>query len=110
MQPARVLRIHEPDVGLDAVVVIDHVRFPLAAGGTRMAPGVTEEEVALLARAMTYKFAVYGHRIAGAKGGINFAGGERGAVLDAYREAIRPWRRIFLTGPDMGTAPEDFLP
>ena len=63
MPPARVLRIHEPDVGLNAVVVIDHLRFPIAAGGTRMAPGVTEEEVAGLARAMTYKFAVYGHRI-----------------------------------------------
>src|ERR687885_2086101 len=75
-----------------------------------MAPGVTEEEVAGLARAMTYKFAVYGHRIAGAKGGIDFSGGDRDAVPAAYLEAIRPWRRIFLTGPDMGTSPEDFLP
>jgi glutamate dehydrogenase (NAD(P)+) len=110
MPPARVLRIHEPAVGLEAVVVIDHVRFPVAAGGTRMAPGVTEDEVARLARAMTYKFAVYGHRIAGAKGGIDFSGGDRAAVLGAYQEAIRPWRDVFLTGPDMGTAPEDFLP
>lgn len=110
MHPARVLRIHEPDVGLNAFVVIDHLRFPLAAGGTRMAPGVTEEEVAALARAMTYKFAVYGHRISGAKGGIDFSEGDRDAVLAAYFEAIRPWEGIFLTGPDMGTAPEDFVP
>jgi glutamate dehydrogenase (NAD(P)+) len=107
--PRRVLRIEEPSVGLDAVVVIDHDLFPTAAGGTRMVPDVDEREVARLARAMTWKFAVCGVPYAGAKAGIRFAGGDRDVTLGAYLEAVREWRDFFLTGPDMGTAPEDFI-
>jgi len=109
--PARVLRIHEPDVGLEAFVVVDHTRFPYSAGGTRMAPGVTEAEVAGLARAMTWKFAVYGLPIAGAKGGIAYDGrAERAEILAAYKAAIEPLSEVFGTGPDMGTSADDFLP
>jgi len=108
--PARVLHIREPAAGLDAVVVVDHTLFPLSAGGTRMAADVTDEEVARLARAMTWKFAVYRLPLAGAKAGIRWDGtGDRREVLDAYFEAIEPWRDRFLTGPDLGTLPEDFL-
>jgi glutamate dehydrogenase (NAD(P)+) len=107
--PARILRVEEPSVGLDAVVVVDHELFPLSAGGTRMVPDVDEREVARLARAMTWKFAVCGVPYAGAKAGIRFAGGDRDAILGAYLEAVGEWRDFFLTGPDMGTAPEDFI-
>ena len=108
--PARVLTIEEPRVGLDAVVVIDHELFPKSAGGTRMVADVTVDEVARLARAMTWKLALCGVAYGGAKAGIRFAGGDREAVLAAYRERIADWRDFFLTGPDMGTGPEDFLP
>ena len=108
--PARVLRIREPSAGLDAIVVVDHTIFPLSAGGTRMARDVSEEEVTRLARAMTWKFAVYRLPIAGAKAGVRWDGtGDRRRALDAFFRAIEPWREIFLTGPDLGTVPEDFL-
>jgi glutamate dehydrogenase/leucine dehydrogenase len=107
--PARILEIKEAAVGLDAVVVIDHELFPVAAGGTRMAADVTTDEIARLARAMTWKCAVAGLPYAGAKAGIRFAGGDRAAVLDAYLERIGEWSEFFLTGPDLGTQPEDFL-
>jgi glutamate dehydrogenase (NAD(P)+) len=107
--PARVLEIADPDVGLDAVVVIDHDLFPISAGGTRMIPDVTADEVARLARAMTWKFAVAGLEYAGAKAGIRFAGGDRAALLDAYFERLGELGDSFLTGPDMGTHPDDFL-
>lgn len=107
--PARVLEIKEPAVGLDAVVVIDHELFAKSAGGTRMVRDVTTDEVARLARAMTWKLAVCGVPYAGAKAGIRFDGGDRAAVLDAYLERVGEWRDFFLTGPDMGTQPEDFL-
>jgi len=108
--PARVIRITEPAVGLDAVVVIDHELFGTSAGGTRMVPDVTTDEVARLARAMTWKLAVCAVPYAGAKAGIRFSGGDRAAVLEAYLERVREWQDFFLTGPDMGTQPEDFLP
>lgn len=107
--PARVIEIDEPEVGLDAVVVIDHELFGTSAGGTRMVPDVTTDEVARLARAMTWKLAVCGVPYAGAKAGIRFGEGDRAAVLGAYLERVGEWRDFFLTGPDMGTHPEDFL-
>jgi glutamate dehydrogenase (NAD(P)+) len=107
--PARVIEVVEPSVGLDAVVVIDHELFPTSAGGTRMVPDVTADEVARLARAMTWKLAVCGVPYAGAKAGIRFAGGDREAVLGAFLDRIRDWQDFFLTGPDMGTYPDDFL-
>ncbi len=107
--PARVLEIREPAVGLDAVVVIDHELFAISAGGTRMVRDITTDEVVRLARAMTWKFAVCSVPYSGAKAGIRFAGGDRAAVLGAYLERVAEWREFFLTGPDMGTQPEDFL-
>jgi glutamate dehydrogenase (NAD(P)+) len=107
--PARVLEVADSRVGLDAVVVIDHELFKTSAGGTRMAPDVTADEVARLARAMTWKMAVCGVPYAGAKAGIRFSDGDREAVLGAFLERVRPWQDFFLTGPDIGTHPEDFL-
>jgi glutamate dehydrogenase (NAD(P)+) len=107
--PLRLIEIREPSVGLDAFVVIDHELFPMSAGGTRMVRDVTIDEVARLARAMTWKFAVCEVPYAGAKAGIRFDGGDRAKVLGAYLERVAELRDFFLTGPDMGTNPEDFL-
>ncbi len=106
--PARVIEIKDESVGLDAVVVVDHDIFPSYAGGTRMLADVTTDEVARLARAMTWKLAVAQRPLAGAKAGIRFAGGDREAILAAYFDRVRELDG-FLTGPDMGTSPSDFL-
>ena len=105
----RRIELRDEAAGLDAVIIIDHDLFPISAGGTRMLADVDVREVARLARAMTWKFAVCGVRYAGAKAGIRFAEGDRDAVLAAYRRALTPFRDIFLTGPDMGTQPADFI-
>jgi glutamate dehydrogenase (NAD(P)+) len=105
----RVIELRDERSGLVAFVVIDHELFGVAAGGTRMLPDVGVDEVARLARAMTWKFAACRVPYAGAKAGIRFAGGDRAAVIGAYRRALAPYRDVFLTGPDMGTAPADFV-
>ena len=107
--PAQVLELRDEEAGLDAVVVIDTELFPVAAGGTRMLPDVDRDEVAWLARAMTWKFAACRVSYAGAKAGVRFAGGDREAVLAAYKRALEPFSETFLTGPDMGTEPADFV-
>jgi len=104
----RVIELRDDRHGLEAFVVVDHDLFPVAAGGTRMLPDVDIREVARLARAMTWKFAVWRVPYAGAKAGLRFAGGARDQVLAAYRRALEPYRDVFLTGPDMGTRPADF--
>jgi glutamate dehydrogenase/leucine dehydrogenase len=89
------------------------VRF--SAGGTRLAPDVTRAEVALLARAMTYKFAALGEQVGGAKAGVAADPADsaaRAGLMARYCAEIRPLAEAgrFLTGPDMGTFEEDFAP
>jgi glutamate dehydrogenase (NAD(P)+) len=96
-------------------VVFDLPGAPLSAGGTRLAPDVSLAEVSLLARAMTYKFAVLGARIGGAKAGVRGDPADRAgkaALMARFCAEVRPLADggRFLTGPDMGTAEEDFAP
>jgi glutamate dehydrogenase (NAD(P)+) len=105
----RVIEFSDDAHALEAFAVVDHDHFPVAAGGTRMLADVDVAEVARLARAMTWKFAAFRIPYAGAKLGLRFGGGDRAAVLAAYKRALEPYRDVLLTGPDMGTFPEDFL-
>jgi glutamate dehydrogenase (NAD(P)+) len=105
----RVIELYDELAGLEAFVVIDHDLFPVSAGGTRMLPDVDLEEVARLARAMTWKHAAFHFPYAGAKAGVRFASGNREALIAAYRRALEPYSDVYLTGPDMGTSPTDFL-
>jgi glutamate dehydrogenase (NAD(P)+) len=96
-------------------VVFDLPGAPVSAGGTRLAPDVGVNEVALLARAMTYKFAVLGDRVGGAKAGVRGDPADRGgraALMARFCAEIGPLVDAgrFVTGPDMGTAEEDFAP
>jgi glutamate dehydrogenase (NAD(P)+) len=96
-------------------VVFDLPGVPASAGGTRLAQDVGASEVALLARAMTYKFAVLGAQLGGAKAGLRGDPADRAgkAVLMArFCAEIAPLTDTgrLLTGPDMGTTEEDFAP
>jgi glutamate dehydrogenase/leucine dehydrogenase len=94
---------------VDAFVAFD-LDCRTSAGGTRLAPDVTERETQLLARAMTYKFAVLGVSLGGAKAAIRASEADRDEALRRYCDEIRPWveEQRFLTATDLGTQPEDF--
>lgn len=96
-------------------VVFDLPGAPESAGGTRLAPDVSVAEVALLARAMTYKFAVLGEQMGGAKAGVRGDPADRpgkAALMARFCAEIAPLTDSgrLLTGPDMGTTEEDFAP
>jgi glutamate dehydrogenase (NAD(P)+) len=96
-------------------VVFDLPGVALSAGGTRLAPDVGVAEVAVLARSMTYKFAALGQQIGGAKAGVRGDPADRAgkaALMARFCAEVRPLTDAgrFLTGPDMGTAEEDFAP
>ena len=100
---------------VDGFVVFDLPGAQASAGGTRLAPDVTVAEVALLARAMTYKFGVLHAQMGGAKAGLRGDPADRAghaALMARYCAEIRPMADAgrFLTGPDMGTSEEDFGP
>jgi glutamate dehydrogenase (NAD(P)+) len=94
---------------VDAMIAFDF-ECPTSAGGTRLAPDVTEEEVRLLARAMTYKFASLEVQVGGAKAAIRARPEFRDEAVRSYCDEIRPLveQGTFLTATDLGTFPEDF--
>jgi glutamate dehydrogenase (NAD(P)+) len=109
----------EPEVvelqSVRGFIVFDVPDAAVSAGGTRLAPDVTVAEVALLARAMTYKYAALGARVGGAKAGVVGNPRDRAAraaLMARYCAEIQPMVAggRFLTGPDMGTFEEDFAP
>jgi glutamate dehydrogenase (NAD(P)+) len=96
-------------------VVFDLPGAGFSAGGTRLAPDVTVAEVALLARAMTYKYAALRAEAGGAKAGVTGDPADpagRALLMAGFCAEIRPLVESgrFLTGPDMGTFEEDFAP
>ena len=103
--PEKILLLRQPQVGLEAIVVVDNVACGPAIGGVRMAPDVTVDEVCRLARAMTFK---------NAAAGLAHGGGKAGIIADpacppAQKEAlIRTFARMirtlddYIPGPDMG--------
>lgn len=69
--PEKIIHIYDPATGMKGVVVIDCTTLGRGAGGgIRTLADITTEEIAGLARAMTYKFASLGVPIGGAKSGI----------------------------------------
>ncbi len=109
--PQRVYQYYEPRSGMRAVVVVDTIQFRYSGGGVRMLPDVSLGEIALLARAMTYKFAWLDLNVAGAKAGIWFDARtqDRQAVLQAFGGATASLfqTRAYMCAPDMGTSYED---
>jgi glutamate dehydrogenase (NAD(P)+) len=104
--PEKIVHLHVPSVGLKAILVIDNTACGPSIGGVRMAPDVSIDECARLARAMTYKNAAAGLPHGGGKSVI-FADPRSDAVaketlIRAFAKAIGPFED-YIVGPDMGT-------
>ena len=104
--PEKIVHIHEPRIGLKAIVVVDNTAAGPAIGGTRMAPDVSVEECVRLARAMTLKNAAAGLAHGGAKsvivGDPFMAHQDKERVVRAFAAGIRSLAE-YIPGPDMGT-------
>jgi glutamate dehydrogenase (NAD(P)+) len=106
--PAFTVHLNGSGGAIKGWVVVDTLVDGLAMGGTRMTAGVTEEEVAGLARDMTEKFTLAGLRIGGAKAGIVADGGDRETTFRTFGRTVKPLLHggIHL-GIDMGVTPAD---
>ena len=104
--PAKIVHIHLPNVGLKAIVVIDNIACGPAIGGIRMAPDVSVQECARLARAMTLKNAAAGLPHGGGKsvifGDLRMPAPDKERLIRAFASAIRDLVD-YIPGPDMGT-------
>src|SRR4051812_19229895 len=88
--PEVVARVYDPETGMRGVLVIDNTVLGPAGGGARMMPNITEEEVAALARSMTFKFGILGLPRGGCKSGI---WGDPAMPAESKRRIMRAFGR-----------------
>ena len=104
--PIKIIQVHEPACALKAVLVVDNVAAGPAIGGLRMAPDVSIEECARLARAMTLKNAAAGLAHGGGKsvlfGDPRMPREDKERLIRAFACALAD-ERDYIFGPDMGT-------
>ena len=107
--PAKIIHVHEPSVGLKAVLVVDNVAKGPSIGGVRMAPDVSTEECFRLARAMTMKNSAAGLPHGGGKavlyGDPRMAKPDKEHLIRAMAQALRNIED-YIFAPDMGTDEE----
>jgi len=107
--PSKIIHVHEPSIGLRAILVVDNVARGPSIGGVRMAPDVSVEECFRLARAMTFKNAAAGLPHGGGKAVLYGdpkmpkAGKER--LIRGLAQALR-YAEDYIFAPDMGTDEE----
>ena len=107
--PLKVIHVHEPSVGLKAVLVVDNVAKGPSIGGIRMAADVSTEECIRLSRAMTLKNAAAGLPHGGGKIVIyadpKMPNAEKEKLLRCLAQALRN-EDSYIFAPDMGTDEE----
>jgi glutamate dehydrogenase (NAD(P)+) len=107
--PLKSIYVHEPSVGLRAILVIDNIAKGPAIGGLRMAPDVTPAECFRLARAMTLKNAAAGLAHGGGKavlyGDPRMPRADKEQLIRALANALR-MTGDYIFAPDMGTDEE----
>lgn len=106
----------DAETGARGYLVIDTLVRGIAGGGLRMRAGCTVEEMADLARAMTFKEAIAFREgalyrpLGGAKGGIDFdpADTRASGVLRRYLEAMLPLVQVrWAFGEDLGVRQDE---
>ena len=107
--PLKVIHVHNPAIGLKAVLVVDNVATGPSIGGLRMAPDVSTEECFRLARAMTLKNAAAGLQHGGGKsvlfGDPKMGKAEKERLIRGFACALKD-EHDYIFGPDMGTDEE----
>jgi glutamate dehydrogenase (NAD(P)+) len=107
--PFKIIKIHEPSVGLRGTLVVDNVARGPAIGGTRMAPDVSTEECFRLARSMTLKNAAADLPHGGGKsviyGDPKMPREQKEQIIRAFACSLAEVEQ-YIFGPDMGTDEE----
>jgi len=111
--PEKVLSVYDSRTGMNGVVVIDNTALGPGKGGIRMTSTVSADEVAKLARTMTWKNALAGLPFGGAKSGImaddkKITREKKEAIVRAFSRALKAvCPEQYIAGPDMYMAEEE---
>jgi len=111
--PEKIMIIRNPSIGLNAILAIDNSIYGIPAGGVRLAPDITVDEMVRLSRAMSLKFCAYRLKLGGAKAGIwgDPLDENKDILLTGFANAIETYVKndVYYPGPDMGTDDDDIL-
>lgn len=111
--PEAQIFVSDAATGMRGILVVDSTALGPCGGGTRMLPDLAPTEIADLARAMTYKFAILGLPRGGSKAGIwadpQMPPERKRAVLEAFGRALSTHlqSKEVAVGPDMGVTAAD---
>ncbi|MDP9693837.1 UNVERIFIED_ORG: glutamate dehydrogenase (NAD(P)+) [Arthrobacter globiformis] len=108
--PEKIVAVSDAKTGMKGVLVIDNTSRGIGKGGTRMQPGVTVEEIARLARVMTWKWAGVDLFYGGAKAGIQAdpRSPYKEEILRSFvRKLSNEVPREYVFGLDMGLTEND---
>jgi glutamate dehydrogenase (NAD(P)+) len=96
----------DPLEGFQGFLAIDCLTHAIAAGGFRVQKGLTADHICKMAKNMTLKQRIAGHRVDGAKSGIDYDPALPGKhdAIKRFFTAIRPYVLTrYSMGPDMNT-------
>ena len=109
--PEKIIIVSDKKTGMKGFIVIDNTALGVGKGGIRMSPTVTVEEIARLARVMTFKTALAGLPFGGAKGGILASSDvirdpkRKEEFVRAYSREIKEFSpKLYVGAPDMNTS------
>jgi leucine dehydrogenase len=111
--PCEIVRLDDPDVGLEGLIVLHSTRLGPAAGGCRIWPypdmAAATADALRLAEGMTYKNALAGLPFGGGKAVIRQPTGafDRAALFAAFGRAVEALDGRYVTAEDVGTSPAD---
>lgn len=109
--PEYVIKVYDREIGMQGLLVIDNTILGPGKGGIRMTPNLTEEEVARLARTMTWKTALFDLPFGGAKAGIIWPGGSESLkkrYVQSFARLIKPFLiKKYIAGPDVNTGEKE---
>jgi glutamate dehydrogenase (NAD(P)+) len=103
--PEKVVMVSDTRTGMKGVLVVDNTARGMGKGGTRMSPTVSTQEVARLARVMTWKWAAVDLFFGGAKAGIvaDPASPDKELIVRSFARALsNEVPREYVIGVDMG--------
>jgi glutamate dehydrogenase (NAD(P)+) len=108
--PEKIVCVSDRRTGMRGVLVIDNSARGMGKGGTRMSASLTVQEVARLARTMTWKWAASGLFYGGAKAGIlaDPEASDKESILRAFaRRLADEVPKEYVFGLDMGLTEND---
>jgi len=107
--PEKILEVYNQKSGMHGFVVIDNTSRGPGKGGIRMTPTVSAEEVARLARVMTWKTSMADLPFGGAKSGILLPkGADKSKLVAEFSKAIKCVSpSLYIAAPDINTGEKE---